>query len=60
MKSFLRTYGDFLGLDTRELLDDFKTSRYERPSDHELRPIAPLGRERERASPEGRSSAAVG
>jgi hypothetical protein len=47
-KSFLRTYGDFLGLDTRQLIDDFK-SRYERPTDHELRPIAPLGRDRELA-----------
>ncbi len=47
VKSFLRTYGDYLGLDTRQLLDDFKR-RYERPADHELRPIAPLGRERER------------
>jgi cytoskeleton protein RodZ len=49
VKSFLRTYGDFLGLDTRQLIDDFRR-RYERPSDHELRPIAPLGRERERAA----------
>jgi cytoskeleton protein RodZ len=49
VKSFLRTYGEYLGLDTRQLTDDFK-SRYERPSDHELRPIAPLGRERERRS----------
>jgi len=48
VKSFLRTYGEFLGLDTRQLIDDFK-SRYERPSDTELRPIVPLGRERERA-----------
>jgi cytoskeleton protein RodZ len=47
VKSFLRTYGEYLGLDTRQLIDDFKR-RYERPSDHELRPIAPLGRERER------------
>jgi len=47
VKSFLRTYGDFLGLDSRLLVDDFKR-RYERPSDHELRPIAQLGRERER------------
>ena len=46
-KSFLRTYGEFLGLDTRQLLDDFKR-RYESPADHELHPIAPLGRERER------------
>lgn len=47
VKSFLRTYGEYLGLDTRQLIDDFK-QRYERPTDHELRPIAPLGRERER------------
>ena len=53
VKSFLRTYGDYLGLDTRLLLDDFRR-RYERPSDHELRPIAPLGRERERAAARGR------
>ena len=49
-KSFLRTYGEFLGLDTRQLVDDFKR-RYESPPDQELRPIAPLGsRERERQS----------
>jgi cytoskeleton protein RodZ len=47
VKSFLRTYGAFLGLDTRQLLDDFKR-QYEAPSDHELRPIAPLGRDRDR------------
>jgi cytoskeleton protein RodZ len=47
VKSFLRTYGNFLGLDTRQLLDDFKR-QYEAPSDNELRPIAPLGRDRER------------
>ncbi len=47
VKSFLRTYGDYLGLDTRQLLDDYRR-RYERPSDHELRPIAPRGRDRER------------
>jgi cytoskeleton protein RodZ len=47
VKSFLRTYGEFLGLDTRQLADDFRR-RYERPSDHEMRPIAPLGRDRDR------------
>jgi cytoskeleton protein RodZ len=46
-RSFLRTYGEYLGLDTRQLIDDYKR-RYERPADHELRPIAPPGRERER------------
>jgi cytoskeleton protein RodZ len=48
VKSFLRTYGEYLGLDTRQLIDDFRR-RYERPDDHELRPIAPLGRDRDRA-----------
>jgi cytoskeletal protein RodZ len=49
VKSFLRTYGDYLGLDSRMLVDEFKR-RYERPSDHELRSIASIGRERERAA----------
>ncbi len=48
VKSFLRTYADYLGLDSRQLIDDYKR-RYERPTDHELRQIAPLGRERDRA-----------
>ncbi|MBV9334294.1 MAG: helix-turn-helix domain-containing protein [Solirubrobacterales bacterium] len=47
VKSFLRTYGDFLGLDSRHLVDEYKR-RYERPTDQELRPKTPLGRERER------------
>src|SRR5581483_2867855 len=52
IKSFLRTYGDYLGLDTRMLIDDFR--RYnERPFDHELRPVGPLGRERERRARAG-------
>jgi cytoskeleton protein RodZ len=46
-RSFLRTYGDYLGLDSRMLIDEFK-QQYERPSDHELRPIASRSRERER------------
>jgi cytoskeleton protein RodZ len=49
VKSFLRTYGDFLGLDSRLLVDEYKR-RYERPSDHDTRPIAALSRERERAA----------
>jgi cytoskeleton protein RodZ len=49
VKSFLRTYGDFLGLDSRLLVDEYKR-RYERPSDHELAPISSLSRERERAA----------
>lgn len=49
IKSFLRTYGEYLGLDTRMLTDEFR-HRYERPSDHELRPVSSLARERERRS----------
>jgi hypothetical protein len=49
VKSFLRTYGDFLGLDSRMLIDEYKR-RYERPSDHEMRPISALTHERERAA----------
>jgi hypothetical protein len=47
VKSFLRTYGDYLGLDSRMLTDEFK-HRYERPVDHDSRPISSLARERER------------
>jgi cytoskeletal protein RodZ len=49
VKSFLRTYGDFLGLDSRTLVDEYKR-QYERPSDHDQRPISSLSRERERAA----------
>src|SRR5947208_11774090 len=49
VKSFLRTYGDFLGLDSRRLIDEYKPT-YERPSDHEMRPIRALSRNRERPS----------
>jgi cytoskeleton protein RodZ len=48
VKSFLRTYGDYLGLDSRLLVEEYKR-RYERPSDHELHPLTPRPpRERER------------
>src|SRR5437764_5667217 len=46
-KSFLRAYSDFLGLDSRMLLDEFKR-RYEYRGDHDARPIATVARERER------------
>ena len=46
-KSFLRTYGDYLGVDSRALVEEFKR-RYERPLEHEVRPMPSLGRERER------------
>ncbi len=49
VKSFLRTYGDYLGLDSRMLVDEYKR-RYERPSDHEPRSVGAIHRERERAA----------
>jgi cytoskeleton protein RodZ len=45
-KTFLRTYADYLKLDSRELLDDYRR-QYERPTDHDLRPLT-SGRERDR------------
>ncbi len=56
VKSFLRTYGDYLGLDGRLLVEEFKL-RYERP---ELQPIAPprgraADRRDRRATVRGRS-----
>jgi cytoskeletal protein RodZ len=45
IRSFLRTYGDYLGLDSRMLVEEFRR-RYEQPAD-ELHPIAPLRRERQ-------------
>ena len=51
-KTFLRTYADYLGIDSRELLDDYRR-QYERPTDHDLRPLA-SGRERDRRQGGGR------
>src|SRR5436190_15680904 len=47
IKSFLRTYGDYLGVDSRLLVDEYKR-RYERPADQDLRPISARSRDRER------------
>jgi len=50
VKSFLKTYGEYLGLDSRLLVDEFKR-RYERPTEHEARPataVATSGRDRDR------------
>jgi len=51
-KTFLRTYADYLGIDSRELLDDYRR-QYERPTDHDLRPLT-SGRERDRRQGGGR------
>lgn len=44
-KSFLREYADYLGIDSRTLVEEYKL-RYERPTEHELAISPPLGRER--------------
>jgi cytoskeletal protein RodZ len=55
VKSFLKTYGDYLGLDSRLLVDEFKR-RYERPSDHDVRVMATTARERDRRANSRRPS----
>src|SRR3954454_7068449 len=54
VKSFLRTYAEALGLDARLLLEEYKL-RHERLSEHELLPIAPPGkhRDKQRRGPPG-------
>src|SRR4249919_1362590 len=42
VKSFLRTYADALGLDSRLLVEEYKL-RHERLTDVELQPITPRG-----------------
>lgn len=51
IKSFLREYAEYLGLDARTLVEEYKL-RYDRPSEHELAPLSPrLGRERRGGRP---------
>src|SRR5215208_3733071 len=48
VKTFLRTYADYLGLDARNLVEEYR-SRYERPAPQELTPFgASLGGRRSR------------
>jgi cytoskeleton protein RodZ len=47
VKSFLRTYAQYLGLDARLLVEEYKR-RFERPADEGPPLGTPLGRERER------------
>jgi len=46
VKTFLRTYAEYLGLDARLLLEEYKL-RFEPPSTAELPPLRPLSRRRE-------------
>jgi cytoskeleton protein RodZ len=48
VKTFLRTYADYLGLDARNLVEQYR-ARYERPSAQELAPFGPgMGARRRR------------
>jgi len=40
VKTFLRTYGDFLGLDSKMLVEEYK-QRFERPTPQDLLPFSP-------------------
>jgi len=42
VKTFLRTYAEYLGLDARSLVEEYR-QRYERPSTTELTPLRPGG-----------------
>lgn len=57
VKSFLREYAGYLGLDGRALVEEYK-HRYENPSEHELMPISPNlgGRDRRNSGRGGGSS----
>jgi cytoskeleton protein RodZ len=48
VKSFLRTYGEYLGLDVTHLLEEYKR-QHERPSDLDQLPISPHSTARRRA-----------
>ncbi len=59
VKTFLRTYAEFLGLDARLLVEEYK-SRYEPVSSAELTPFSPqLGLRRERPRRQGPSRGVV-
>ena len=49
VKTFLRTYADYLGLDARNLVEEYR-SRYERSSGPELTPFGPSPRQPPRAA----------
>src|ERR671915_1897969 len=49
VKTFLRTYADYLGLDARNLVEEYR-ARYERPAAQDLTPFGTnLGGRRSRA-----------
>src|SRR3712207_7831882 len=59
VKTFLRTYAEALGLDAKLIVEEYKL-RHERPSDAELRPIAPPRSGRRAGSGTGLRSGSFG
>ena len=56
VKSLLREYADYLDLDSRRLVEEYKL-RFEHPTEHELAPISPsLGRRERRGGAPGRGA----
>lgn len=59
-KSFIRTYADYLGIDSRSLVEEYKL-RYERPTETELRTVSPgLARDRRGNRTSGRGGGGGG
>src|ERR687890_1300650 len=59
VKTFLRTYAEYLELDARSLVDEYK-QRYERPAHGDAAPFAGLAGTRPRPRPRRRSRASFG
>jgi cytoskeleton protein RodZ len=59
VKTFLRSYADYLGLDSRQLVEEYK-QRFERPATMELTPFAPRGGGRGHLRERRRSRALLG
>jgi hypothetical protein len=59
VKTFLRTYAEALGLDAKLIVEEYKL-RHERPSDAEMRPIAPPRSGRRAGSGAGMRSGSFG
>jgi cytoskeleton protein RodZ len=59
VKTFLRSYADYLGLDSRMLVEEYK-QRFERPSTMELTPFSPRGASGRRGQRERRRRGLLG
>ena len=50
VRTFLRTYGDYLGLDSKMLVEEYK-QRFERPGPQDLLPFSPRSASRRQRRP---------